>query len=328
MQKTTADAAFDALIKFIREQDKITVVSHISPDGDTLGSALAVLLLLKRLGKKCEAVCDNPVPKIYAFLPCADKIVTPENAESYPAVIAIDCADRLRLGRAIKLFDAAKATALIDHHITNSGFADVNLVIPGASAVAEIISGIYAKMGMPIDSEAAGCIYTGIVTDTGNFSYSNTTPAALRLIADFVERGLDITKLNRLIYRTVPYQKTRVQGFVNSKICLEHNGDIGIGVLTREQMRRFNATDADCEGVIDGIRDIDCVKIAVFIREGADGSFKVSLRSKETGDVCSIAKKFGGGGHKRAAGYTAREPLSTVIVNVIEEAKNALKTED
>ena len=322
---TADDAGFNALINFIREQNEITLIAHISPDGDTLGSALAVYLLLTRMGKKCEVVCDNPVPKIYAFFPDSDKVVTPENAIGYHAVIAIDCADRSRMGRAAKLFDNAEKTALIDHHVTNPGFAGINLIIPQAAAVAEIINSLYLKMDMPVNKDAACCIYAGIVTDTGNLSYDNTTPSALRIIADFVEQGLDIAKLNRLIYRTVPYCKTRVQGYLNSKIVLEHGGDIGISVLTREQMLSYNAADEDCEGVIDCIRDIDCVKIAVFIREGADGSFKVSLRSKETGDVGRIAKKFGGGGHKRAAGYTSYSSLSTVIANVIEEAAKALK---
>ena len=322
---TADDTGFNALINFIKEHNEITLISHISPDGDTLGSALAMYLLITRMGKKCEAVCENPVPRIYAFFPNADKVVKPENAEGYPAVIAIDCADASRMGRSAVLFNAAKETALIDHHVTNPGFAGINLVIPQASAVAEIIENIYSKMDMPVDRDAACCIYAGIVTDTGNLSYDNTTPAALRIIADFVERGLDIAKLNRLIYRTVPYSKTRVQGYINSKIILEHGGEIGYAVLTRAQMLGYDASDEDCEGVIDCIRDIDCVKIAVFIREGADGSFKVSLRSKDTGDVCSIARKFGGGGHKRAAGYTSRSPLSGVIAGVIDEAAKALR---
>ena len=322
---TADEAGFNALINFIKEQNEITLISHISPDADTLGSALAMYLLITRLGKKCEVVCENPVPRIYAFFPNAGKVVKPENAEGYSAAIAIYCADESRMGKSAGLFYAARETALIDHHVTNPGFAGTNLVIPRASAVAEIINSIYLKMDMPVDKDAACCIYAGIVTDTGNLSYDNTTSSALRTVADFVEQGLDIAKLNRLIYRTVPYSKTRVQGYVNSKIILEHGGDIGYAVLTRAQMLSFNATDEDCEGVIDCIRDIDCVKIAVFIREGADGSFKVSLRSKEKGDVCSIAGKYGGGGHKRAAGFTSRSPLSTVIANVIDDAAEALR---
>ena len=318
------DGDFEQLIAFIRRGTEFTLLSHISPDGDTLGSSLAMYGLLTRLGKKCEVVCSNPVPKIYSFLPNADKVVLPEDAVGYDFVISCDCADIPRFGRAVRLFDAAKDTASVDHHVTDPGFAHFNLIDADASATAEIVHELFIKLDMPIDEPIMKCLYTGITTDTGNLSYSNTTPNALRIIADFVERGLDISELNRLIYRTIPYNKTRLQGFVASRMQLECGGEVGIGVLTRAQMLEFDATNEDCEGIVDCIRDVDCVKIAAFIREGADGSFKVSLRSKDIGDVCRISEKHGGGGHARAAGYTAHEPLSTVIADFISQAEEEL----
>lgn len=323
---TEHDHEFNSIIKFIGEGERFTLLTHISPDGDTLGSALAVYALLKKLGKTVEVVCSNPVPKIYSFLPNSDKVLLPETAVGYENVISIDCADIPRFGRAVRLFDESERTAAIDHHVTNPCFAGENLIVSNASAAAEIIHELYKRMDMPIDDDAQICIYTGIVTDTGNLSYSNTTPNAMRIIADFLEQGLDITDLNRKIYRTVPYNKTRVQGFVMSGIQLEHDGEIGIGILTRAQLKRFNATNEDCEGIVDCVRDIDCVKVGVFIREGADGTFKVSLRSKDIGDVGKIANNFGGGGHERAAGYTASKPLSTVIADVIDAITNELNS--
>ncbi|MBQ7060416.1 MAG: bifunctional oligoribonuclease/PAP phosphatase NrnA [Clostridia bacterium] len=316
---------FGPVISFIREGERFTLLSHISPDGDTLGSALAIMHLLERLGKTVEAVCANPVPKIYAFMPGSEKVLLPEDAKGYERVISVDCADTPRFGRAIRFFAEAGETAAIDHHITNPGFAGVNLIVPDAAATAEIVYELFLAMGMSVDPAVASCLYTGIVTDTGNLSYSNTTPNALRIIADFVEKGLvDISDLNRRIYRTVPYAKTRVQGWVTSNIRLECGGAVGIGILTRARMLEFGATNEDCEGIVDCVRDIDCVKIGVFIREGADGSYKVSLRSKTVGDVGRIAAKHGGGGHARAAGYTARESLSTVIADIIAEAEEEL----
>ncbi|MBQ2191397.1 MAG: bifunctional oligoribonuclease/PAP phosphatase NrnA [Clostridia bacterium] len=319
-------ADLDSIISFIKEGERFTLLSHLSPDGDTLGSALALMHLLKRLGKTCEVVCPNPVPKIYAFLPGSEAVLLPEDAEGYDRVISVDCADTPRFGRAIRFFTGAQATAAIDHHVTNPRFAGINLVEPEASATAEVIFELYNRMDMPIDSTVAVCLYTGIVTDTGNLSYSNTTPNALRIIADFVEQGLvDISDLNRRIYRTVPYAKTRVQGFVTSRIRLECGGAVGIGTLTQAQMHDFNATNEDCEGIVDCVRDIDCVKIAVFIRESADGTYKVSLRSKFIGDVGRIAGLHGGGGHERAAGYTAHESLSTVVADIIAQAAAELE---
>ena len=314
------DAEFGSIIELINRETEFTLLSHVSPDGDTLGSALALYALLVKLGKKVELVCANPVPKIYSFLPNSEKVLLPEKAEGYRCVISCDCADLPRFGRAIHLFDGAEETAAIDHHVTSPGFAAENLVVANAAATAEVIYELYVRMDMPVDKDAMVCLYTGIVTDTGNLSYSNTTPGSLRIIADFIEMGLDISKLNRLIYRTVPFSKTRLQGYVVSRMQLEHGGDIGIAVLTRSQMLSFDATDEDCEGIVDCVRDVDSVKIGIFIREGADGSYKVSLRSKAVGNVCSIAEKHGGGGHARAAGYTAHESLSTVVADVVREA--------
>ncbi len=321
------DDEFDALIGLINDEKEFTLLSHISPDGDTLGSALAFYALLEKLGKTAEVVCSNPVPKIYSFLPNADKVVMPENAVGYRNVISCDCADLPRFGRAIRLFSSAERTAAIDHHITNPRFAQVNLVVSDAAATAEIIHELYCRMDMPIDETAMECLYTGIVTDTGNLSYSNTTSNALRLIAAFIDKGLDIAELNRRIYRTIPYTKTRLQGFVVSRMQLEHNGEVGIAVLTRAQRLEFNATDEDCEGIVDCVRDVDSVKIAAFIRESSDGTFKISLRSKSIGDVCRIAERYGGGGHARAAGYTSHSPLTTVIAEVIRDAAEELGRE-
>lgn len=309
---------FDSIIEFINAGKEFTLLTHISPDGDTIGSALAVYMLLVKCGKTAEIVCSNSMPKIYTFLPCADKVVLPEVAKGYKNVLAIDCADAPRFGRAIYFFDNAESTAALDHHITNPHFSGRNLVVPDASATAEIVYELYKRMDMPVSADVAECLYAGIITDTGNLSYSNTTPNALRIIADFLEQGLDISELNRKIYRTTSYARTRLQGFVASRIQLECDGEIGYAVLTRAQMLSFDASNEDCEGIVDCVRDVDCVKIAIFIREGSDGSFKVSLRSKDIGDVGRIANNFGGGGHARAAGYTAWESLSTVIANAIE----------
>lgn len=325
MTMNSSNKDFESVIRFISEGEEFTLLSHISPDGDTLGAALALMHLLKRLGKTVEAVCANPVPKIYSFMPGAGSVVMPEDAVGYERVISVDCADTPRFGRAIRLFEDAKHTAAIDHHITNPRFAGINLVVPDASATAEVVNELFIRMGIEVDREAATCLYTGLVTDTGNLSYSNTTPNTLRIIANFVETKLiDVAELNRLIYRNVPYAKMRVQGFVTSNIQLECDGMFGFATLTQAQMKNYGATNEDCEGIIDCVRDIDSVRIAAFIRESADGSYKVSLRSKGVGDVGRIAAVHGGGGHEKAAGYTAHEPLSTVIATITAQAKEEL----
>ena len=318
-------AALKAFIEGINRHDSFSILTHVSPDGDTLGSALALYILLTGIGKRAEVICEEPVPHIYSYLPHSDKVVLPENAVGYECAVPCDCADIQRFKRSEFIFRAAKETMAIDHHFTNKGYADVNLISSGASAACEVVYDLFKAMDRPIDGDSAICLYTGIVTDTGNLTYSNTTPQCIRMVADLYENGLNITEINRFIYRTVPYQKTRLQGFVLSNMKLELDGRIGIATVTIADMDRFGASSEDCEGIVDSVRDVESVKIAALIREGRDGTFKVSLRSKECADVGRIAGKYGGGGHAAAAGYTSREPLSTTIANVLRDATEALK---
>ncbi len=322
---------FDAVrsvINSIEKYDSFSILTHVSPDGDTLGSGLAMYLLLTKLGKKAEVICEERVPHIYEFLPNSDKVVSPDEAKMYDCVITCDCADFSRFKKSDFIFNSAKHTVAVDHHFTNKGYADDNLIMPGASAACEIVYYLYKAMDMPITEEAAVCIYTGIVTDTGNLTYSNTTAASIRMVAEMFENGLNITEINRLIYRTVPYNKARLQGFVISNMKLELDGRLGIATATIADMDRFGATNEDCEGIVDIVRDVETVRVAAFIREGRDGTFKVSLRSKECADVAKIANKYGGGGHAAAAGYTSREPLSTTLANVLHDSAEALKNEE
>lgn len=320
----TDPALFKGIIDGIERYGTFSILTHVSPDGDTLGSALAMYILLTDLGKKAEVICEEPVPHIYAYLPNAEKVVLPEKAVGYECVITCDCADMQRFKKAEHLFRAAKHTMVIDHHFTNKGYGDVNLIKADASATCEIIYDLYNALDVPVSNEAAICIYSGIVTDTGNLTYSNTTGDCIRMVAAMYENGLNITEINRNIYRTVPFSKTRMQGYVLSNMKLELDGKIGLATVSIAEMERFGATNEDCEGLVDSVRDVESVRLAIFIREGRDGTFKVSLRSKECADVGRIANKYGGGGHAAAAGYTSREPLSTTIANVLRDAKEEL----
>lgn len=316
-------AAMNSIIQGIGRYSRFTLLTHVSPDGDTLGSALAVYSLLTGLGKTAEVVCEEPVPHIYGYLPNADKVVLPDSAAGYECVIACDCADMSRFKKAEHLFRGAQYTMVIDHHFTNRGYADTNLILD-ASAACEVVFMLYRAMGAPISPEAAVCLYTGIVTDTGNLTYSNTTPECIRMVAELYENGLDITTINRNIYRTVPFSKTRLQGHVLSNMKLEGDGRIGIATLTVAEMDSYGATNEDCEGIVDSVRDVESVKVAIFIREGRDGTYKVSLRSKDCADVGRIANKYGGGGHASAAGYSSSEPLSTTVAKALRDAAEAL----
>lgn len=316
--------AMRSIIEGIEKYDSFSILTHVSPDGDTLGSALAMHILLTGMGKRAEVICEEPVPHIYKYLPRAYKVVLPEKAKGYECVIAVDCADMQRFKKSEHLFTGAQFTMAIDHHFTNKGYADANLICPDASAACEVVYELYKAMDKPIEYAAAVCLYTGIVTDTGNLTYSNTTPDCIRMVAEMLENGLNITEINRNIYRTVPFSKTRLQGHVLANMKLELGGQIGIATLTVAEMDSFEATNEDCEGIVDNVRDVESVKVAIFIREGRDGTYKVSLRSKECADVGRIAGKYGGGGHAAAAGYTSKEPLSTTYANVLRDVMEEL----
>lgn len=316
--------ALKELIGGLNEYSRFSILTHVSPDGDTLGAALALYIQLTSMGKTAEVICEEPVPHIYAFLPRSKDVVLPENAAGYECAIAVDCADMQRFKKAEHIFSSAEHTMAIDHHFTNRGYARVNLICPEASASCEVVFEVIKAMDRPIDYATSVCLYTGIVTDTGNLTYSNTTPECIRMVAEMYENGLNITEINRNIYRTVPYSKTRLQGHVLANMKLENGGRIGLATLTVAEMDRFGATNEDCEGIVDNVRDVESVRVAVFIREGRDGTFKVSLRSKECADVGRIAGKYGGGGHAAAAGYTSHEPLSTTIANVLRDITQEL----
>lgn len=296
------------------QNDDYILISHVSPDGDTLGCATALFNALKRLGKNVQLVCSDNVPEVYSFLPGAELVKKPEDAQQSENVVSVDCADIARLGRARELFENAKGTVNVDHHGTNNEYAHLNYVDAGSAAASQIVYALINEMGCGIDKDIATCLYTGIMTDTGNFAYTNTTPKTFEIAAKLVEAGADNATINRLVFRTVSFPKTVLLGKALSKIELMCGGKLAYVHLDKDEIAACGAVDADSEGIIDHLRDIKDVEIAVFIRQSPLGTWKISLRSKLYADVGQVAVKLDGGGHRHAAGCS--------IKNVdIEEAK-------
>lgn len=316
--------AIDSLRDYITSRDGFTIIAHISPDGDALGSTLALLGLLRQLGKQAEAVCADGVPTLYRFLPLADQLCTPERATGYPHVISVDCADLGRLGQAQPLFAQAASTYNIDHHPTNDAYAGSNAVDPTAAATGELIYRLALSLGSPITAELAACLYTALMTDTGNFSYSNTTGDTLRIAGALLDAGADGYDLNLRIYRNTPFCKLRLLGVAIDGIRLYEQNRIGMASLTRAQVEACGAREEDTEGVVDYVRDIDTVEIAIFLKESGPETWKVSLRAKRWANVGAMAARLGGGGHARAAGYTAKGGPDTVWSQALAAAKEIL----
>lgn len=310
-------------VRFLRTYDDILLIAHVSPDGDTLGSNFALYGALLELGKHAQVVCEDPVPAIYRFLPFSDQLIPPEQARPAEAVVCVDCADLSRTGRCEPLFRAAKATLNIDHHGTNDRYAVSNYV-QKAGATGELIFNVIACLKIPLNKNIATCLYAAITTDTGNFSYSNTTPDTMRIAADILDTGIDLPFLNRSLFRTVPFHKLKLHALGVNKAQLYEYGRIGISTITLADIASCGATNEDTEGIIDSIRDIDTVEVAALLRESEDGQIRVSLRGKTCADVSKIAVQFGGGGHRLAAGCTMQPPIEDAAEQILTLAKELL----
>lgn len=315
----------NAISEFLKLNDGYAIIIHISPDGDSIGSGLALYSALKLMDKQCTIVCQDRIPQTYSFLQYANEIITPDKAQKFETAIAVDCADISRLGSANKIFESAKNTLSIDHHGTNSMFAMHNEVHPYCAATGEIIFELVKTMLGFISSQIADCLYTAIMTDTGNFSFSNTNSNTFEVAAALMRFGANPSELNTLVYRNVTLAKTKLLGFALSTFELKHNEKISISVVTQQDLQRYNAKGDDAEGIIDHIRDIETVEIAILMRECQDGTYKVGLRSKGNNDVAALAQNFGGGGHFHAAGVKTDLPFESLYDMIVSAAIDTLE---
>ena len=312
------------IASFLQARDGYTIISHVSPDGDTLGSSLALYCALLKLGKRVQVVCENSVPAVYRFLPHTQDVLKPDAAEKLPHVICVDCAAKDRLGAALPIFNAAAHSINIDHHMTNTAYANDNC-IRDTAATGEIIFDLLSMLNL-LDVQSATCLYTAIVTDTGNFAYGNTTADTLRKAAELMEEGADNVLINRCVYRSVPLRKLCLLRTALASLQLYEDDRIRMICITQKDLEEAGASSEDVEGIIDHVRDIESVEIAVMVRESSlKNTAKISLRSKKYADVSSIAKAMDGGGHKHAAGYTDHGALDEVYERVRSAVQQLLK---
>lgn len=285
---------------------EVAVACHVFPDGDALGSMLGIGLYLRRLGKKVWMGWGSQqlrVPPQYAFLPGLDLIggdppATPE------VFISVDCAQDTRLDLLLGVYKAAGTRIDLDHHATNVGFGDINLVEPGAASSCELVYDLIRRMGGTPNTDEATALYTGIVTDTGRFMYSSTSASTLRAAADLREQGIDHTIVSNEIFESAPFGYLHTLGIVLSRARLEP-GDVSL-VWSWLELKDLNGTKLDeAEDMINLLRAVREAGVAVLIKETEPGRYKVSMRSRGDVDVAKISAEFGGGGHARAAGFPA-----------------------
>lgn len=322
MQPTDTSAVVEAL----RANEQFVVTSHDNPDGDALGSLLATHLALEALGKDSVMVLGGiaPLPGEYAFLDLEARGLlrsAPPDA-GQRALVAVDCAQESRIVEPT-LVATAPFTVNIDHHHDNSRFGDVDLVVANASSTGEVLADVFAALGVGLTPAIAEALYTAVVTDTGRFQYSNTTPKALRLAAELVEAGADASKVFVEVYESTPFPKLKLLARALERATELADGRIVVSELRREDFDSAGAEEPYSEGIIDHLRAVDGAELVALVRElpeGATSARKGSLRSHPDGvDVSAIARSFGGGGHKRAAGFSTDLQMDE-ITNLIVEA--------
>lgn len=303
------------------------IAGHVRPDGDCTGSCLALYQYLRMYYPKVSTdVYLEEIPNSFHMLTGADEIRhgLPEDT-GYDVFFALDCGDTKRLGFAGTLFEQAKKTVCIDHHVSNLAFADVNQIVPDASSTSELIYDLLEKER--ITKEIAEALYLGIVHDTGVFQYSCTKPSTMEAAAELLRKGIDGPKI---IEKTF-YEKTYAQNQVLGKALLESirlmDGKVIFSYITKKSMNFFGVKAKDLEGIVSQLRVTTGVEVAIFLYELESGEFKVSLRSKEKVDVSKVAQYFGGGGHVRAAGLTFRGTIHDAVNNIVGQVALQLEEE-
>jgi phosphoesterase RecJ-like protein len=306
-----------SIVSKIRESNKIAISSHIMPDGDSVGSSLALYNALKKYGKEVRFILDDEIPRVYRFLKGSEDVQRPGQFESFDAVLALDCGDAERLGRCSIYLDN-NFVINIDHHISNNNFGDLILVDAASSATGEIIYDLIRSLDIDMDREISECLYTAIVTDTGQFQYGNTTSVTHRIAGDLINNGVNVALMFERIYQNNSKEKVVLMKTALSTLEFFHGDLISCISLTAEQMKEANALGEDSDGIIDLARDIECVEVAVFLKELEPGTVKVGFRSKKLVDVAAIALRFGGGGHVRAAGCTINGTVAEAKEKIID----------
>ena len=312
----------DNIKEEINKSKKIVILTHENPDGDAIGSSLALYLALKKLNKDVDLIIPK-FSRIFNFLPAANEIKKESN-ENYDLAIAIDCATKKRLVGYEEYFENSKSNISIDHHGSNEMFSDYNFINPDAPACAQILIFIIKLLGIEIDIEIGTCLLTGIITDTGGFQYEGVSAETFEFASFLLSIGVNVSN----IYKKVLNMKTKAN-FELTKLIVDRmefieNGKISYTYMTLEDVKNVGAEEGDHEGLVEIGRDIEGIEVSIFIRETEKG-YKVSLRSNYYVNVSDICLMFGGGGHPRAAGCIIQAPLEHVKQKIINQIKLHLK---
>lgn len=306
----------------IKSSKNILIISHLNPDGDTLGSMCGLYSAIQDNYKKhAEMLLMSKVPENYKFLPNiseAKHVSEFDKSREYDLVINVDVASKDRMFESEILFNKAKHTVNIDHHITNENYAEINFVLPNSSSAGEVLFGIMKSLGWKISLATAKCIYTAILTDTGSFTYSNTTAGALSIASELVNIGVLPVEIYKNCYESASKEQIQFQAYCMSKAAFSCEDKAAYIIVYRKDMEKFNVSEDCTDGLSESLRAIKSVKISFIVKQLSSSLSKISMRSEEA-DVAAICSKFGGGGHKLAAGALVKANVKDTAKKVLEE---------
>jgi phosphoesterase RecJ-like protein len=321
----------DQIIQHIKDSQHILIASHAEPDGDSVGSLVALGLALTKLDKIITMHTPSPIPAVYRFLPGAGRIVRQiKTADIYDLALVLDCGDLTRIG--VTSAEVGKIPILIniDHHVSNTGFGHIQFIDTSACATAEIVYRLINALEIPFDKAIATSIYTGILTDTGSFRFSNTNQAAFSISQAMTDAGVEPHNVAQRVFGTYSLGRIKLLNMALNSIEISDNGKLSMMTVTRSMLNTTGTNTEDLDGMINYARRIEDVRVAALIHEIKNGAGKftnmnryhVSLRSDSSVDVAEIAGKFGGGGHASAAGFQIESTLVALKSKVIELAED------
>lgn len=320
----------DEIGAVISAHQSFVLMSHVRPDGDAIGSEIALGFSLMALGKTVFIINEDGVPESLEFLRGSDKVTTPpKDPLELEVAIALDTATKPRLGDgSLHAASKAKIWLNIDHHISNPGYGDINLIDARKPATGQIVYELIKALGYPIPDETRDAVYVAVSTDTGSFQYGSTTAATYELGADLIRRGLNVGKINADTYDNHPYRRLELMRALLNTLQISEDGQLACWELLDQTRLDLNLQPDDSEGLINMIRSVKGVRVAAFFEELHDGKIRVSMRSKDSGiNVCNVATEFGGGGHALAAGIRMAGPLSDAKPKVLAALKQELASQ-
>lgn len=316
-------STLDEILKEINKAESIVILTHKNPDGDAIGSSLAVYHCLKNIGKNVDLIIPE-IPRAFNILPGIENAQKESSIKNYDLAISLDCATIKLLNGWSNYFDDAKMRIVIDHHSSNSMYGDLNYVDPSSPACAQTLYEMFEYYNFEIDNDIGACIMAGIITDTGGFQYSDVSTETFDIASELMGRGVNISKIYKKTLENHSRASFELKRIANDRLEFLENGKVTFTYITKKDEEKVNAEVGDYDGIVNEGRNIEGVEVSVFVHENDDG-FKVSMRSNDYVNVSDVCMMFGGGGHLRAAGANMTGTIPEIKEKMLNEIRRHLK---